>query len=257
MDYLDALSRAGVIGAHPGGWALTEWWLERVPLSAAASVLEVGCGTGGTALALAQRGMHVTALDVRQEMIDHVRARARQAHLSVDAVVGSADRLPWPPASFDAVIGESVLVFADIPVVLREVRRVLKTSGLALFVEMVAPTDPPPGWHDEAARVYGAREVPTLASWRNLFLAAGFQPVVLRAGDIRSLEQEAAPFCLVEDVHAATIADPEVGMALAEHFAWMERFGHTLGYGVFLLVPRASDQGSIHSSGTLHGINCR
>lgn len=238
VDYLDALSRVDVVGAHPGGLALTEWWLERVHLSAGASVLDVGCGTGATALSLAERGMRVTALDVRQEMIDRVRDRARQAHLALDTVVGSAEALPWPPASFDAVIGESVLVFTDIPVVLREVRRVLKTSGFAVFVEMVAPTHPPSGWHQEAARVYGAREVPTLSSWRDRFLAAGFQPAVLRTGSIWSLAREVPPSGPVHGADVAMLGDPEVGRALAEHFAWMERFGQTLGYGVFMLVPK-------------------
>jgi len=239
MDYLDALSRADVVAAHPGGLALTEWWLEQVPLWAGAAVLDVGCGTGATALRLAERGMRVTALDVRQEMIDRVRDRARQAHLTLDTVVGSAEAIPWSPASFDAVIGESVLVFTDIQVVLREVRRVLKTSGFAVFVEMVAPINPPLGWHEEATRVYGAREVPTLTSWRDHFLAAGFQPSVLRTGSFWDLAREVPPSGPIPSVNVATLADPEVGRALAEHFAWMERFGQTLGYGVFMLVPTA------------------
>ncbi|AEJ43546.1 Methyltransferase type 11 [Alicyclobacillus acidocaldarius subsp. acidocaldarius Tc-4-1] len=182
--------------------------------------------------------MRVTALDVRQDMIDRVRDRAQQAHLALDTVVGSAEDLPWPPASFDAVVGESVLVFTNIPVVLQEVRRVLKASGFAVFVEMVAPIRPPSGWHEEAARVYGTREVPTLSSWRDRFLAAGFQPAVLRTGSIWSLARELPPSAPVPDAHAAILSDPEVGRALAEHFAWMARFGQALGYAVFLLVPK-------------------
>lgn len=215
--------------------------MEHVPLKVGSAVLDIGCGTGATALKLAEKHLHVTALDARREMIDRLRARAERAHLPLHTVVGVAENLPWPGASFDVVIGESVLVFTSISAVLREVRRVMKASGFAVFVEMVAPPHPPSGWHEEATRVYGAREVPTLARWQEHFCAAGFVPSVLRSGTLWSLALEIAPVMSEAPVaheQFDSLAEPEVARALAEHFAWMERFGSTLEYGVFFLIPK-------------------
>ncbi|SIS61972.1 Methyltransferase domain-containing protein [Alicyclobacillus vulcanalis] len=196
-------------------------------------MLDVGCGTGATALLLAERGARVTALDVRQEMIERLRRKAERRAIPVNAVVGSAEHLPWPAASFDAVIGESILVFMDIPIALQETRRVLRRGGFAVFVEMVAPPDPPVGWHEEASRVYGAREVPTLERWLQHFHAAGMRPSVLRAGSIWDLAQQLPAQSPSACMDPAAFMDAEVAQALAEHLAWMTRFGDTLGYGVF------------------------
>jgi SAM-dependent methyltransferase len=48
------------------------------------SVLEFGCGTGTNAIALAQRGYHVTAVDIVEQAISAARERARTAAVDVD-----------------------------------------------------------------------------------------------------------------------------------------------------------------------------
>jgi SAM-dependent methyltransferase len=51
---------------------------------AGSSVLEFGCGTGTNAIALAQRGYHVTASDVVEQAIKVAREKARAAAVDVD-----------------------------------------------------------------------------------------------------------------------------------------------------------------------------
>jgi SAM-dependent methyltransferase len=45
--------------------------------------LDLGCGTGTNAIAMAQRGWHVTAVDFSARAIQHARRKARRAETSV------------------------------------------------------------------------------------------------------------------------------------------------------------------------------
>jgi SAM-dependent methyltransferase len=53
-------------------------------------ILDVGCGTGRIALDLAARGHEVTGVDSDTELIDTLRARARERDLSIEAVAADA-----------------------------------------------------------------------------------------------------------------------------------------------------------------------
>ena len=56
-------------------------------LSAGQTVLDVGAGCGGAALAMAERGLRVTAVDASAGMVERVQARAAERGLSIDARV--------------------------------------------------------------------------------------------------------------------------------------------------------------------------
>jgi len=97
-------------------------------------VLEVGCGGGFMAEALAQRGARVCALDPADRAIAAARAHARQSDLDIDYRVGTGESLPWPDQSFDAVVCVDVLEHvSDLDQVLREITRVLRPGGHFLF----------------------------------------------------------------------------------------------------------------------------
>jgi ubiquinone/menaquinone biosynthesis C-methylase UbiE len=66
----------------------------------AARVLDVPCGTGRHAVALAERGFHVAGLDISDAVLDV----ARKAGPTLDLRQGDMRELPWPDESFDAVI---------------------------------------------------------------------------------------------------------------------------------------------------------
>lgn len=83
-------------------------------------VLDVGCGQGTQALALARRGHLVTGLDSSPQLLDDfaaaVGAQAPEVRARVRIVLGDAERLGelFGPASFDAVLCHGVLMyFAD------------------------------------------------------------------------------------------------------------------------------------------------
>lgn len=65
-----------------------------------ARVLDVPCGTGRHAVALAERGFQVAGLDISEAVL----ARARESGPDLDFRQGDMRELPWPDGSFDAVL---------------------------------------------------------------------------------------------------------------------------------------------------------
>jgi SAM-dependent methyltransferase len=102
-------------------------------------VLDFGCGSGGNSLLLVRRGARVVGVDISEAMIRRSKTRLH-VNGSADAaafVVGSAHELPIGPGSFDIVWGNAVLHHLDLEAGAREVYRVLKPGGRAIFREPV------------------------------------------------------------------------------------------------------------------------
>jgi 2-polyprenyl-6-hydroxyphenyl methylase/3-demethylubiquinone-9 3-methyltransferase len=97
-------------------------------------VLDLGCGGGFLAEALARRGAEVTGIDPSGGAIRAARAHAAGEGLAIRYDEGSGEALPYPDASFDIVVSVDVLEHvADLPRVLDEVARVLKPGGVFCF----------------------------------------------------------------------------------------------------------------------------
>jgi SAM-dependent methyltransferase len=68
------------------------------------TVLDMATGTGRAALALAQRGAHVTGADASSEMLGVARTRASALGLTIDFREGDAHALTFADRSFDSVV---------------------------------------------------------------------------------------------------------------------------------------------------------
>lgn len=100
---------------------------------AGGSVLDLGCGTGELATAIAVAGMKATGCDISPEMLR--RAAAADPSSTADWVQLDPgwQVLPFGPETFDAVVASSVLEYVvDPTTVLRECRRVLRPGGTLL-----------------------------------------------------------------------------------------------------------------------------
>ncbi len=73
-------------------------------------VLEIGCGTGSTAIQIAPLVTHIDALDISSEMLDIATARAQSAEVqNIQFLETDIDRFDAAPQSYDVVLGMSVL----------------------------------------------------------------------------------------------------------------------------------------------------
>lgn len=101
-------------------------------LGSSATVLEIGCGTGTTALKLAPFVARIVGSDVSNEMVAIAREKAvAQSCQNAEFVVATAARGPGSDGSYDAVLAFNLLhLIADRPSTLARIHRLLKPDGL-------------------------------------------------------------------------------------------------------------------------------
>jgi SAM-dependent methyltransferase len=99
------------------------------------TALDYGCGHGMAAVAMARAGAAVTAFDLSPGYVNETRARAAANGVSVECVTADGENLPFADATFDAVWGNAILHHLDLAKAGRELKRVLKPHGVAVFCE--------------------------------------------------------------------------------------------------------------------------
>lgn len=95
-------------------------------------VLEFGCGTGSTAILHAPHVQHILATDISPKMIEIAKEKARAENVeNVSFEVASIETLEAPDASFDVVLGLSILhLLEDMDAAIEKVVRLLKPGGV-------------------------------------------------------------------------------------------------------------------------------
>ena len=101
-------------------------------------VLEIGCGTGTTAIAHAPYVKHILATDLAPRMIEIARDKAQDAGIdNVTFEVSSVDALVVPDGSIDAVMAHNLLhLLDDREAAIADIHRLLKPGGV--FVSSTA-----------------------------------------------------------------------------------------------------------------------
>jgi ubiquinone/menaquinone biosynthesis C-methylase UbiE len=145
--------------------------------------LDVATGTGHTALALAPHVRRVVGFDLTPEMLDQARRLSAERGVeNVDWILGDAEALPFPAASFDLYTARAAPHhFRRLAKALAEAHRVLRPGGRAVFVDC----SPPPEARDLLHEVEVRRDPShilsrTLDEWSSLLEEAGFTVEVLR-----------------------------------------------------------------------------
>lgn len=101
-------------------------------LSTDQDVLEVGCGSGSTALLLAPHVKHMTATDISMRMIEIGEDKARdQKAQNVTFRRAALPGAAFAPDSFDTILCYNTLhLVTDLPAVLQNLRGALKPGGV-------------------------------------------------------------------------------------------------------------------------------
>lgn len=172
-------------------------------------VLEVGCGTGVWLEYLARRHARVAGLEPSKEMLARARARVPDAEL----IEGTAERLPWPDASFDRVIAVNAFHHFDRKIeFIRQARRVLVPGGRLRIIGLDPHTGRDRWW------VYDYFEG-SLAADRQRYPAAGTIEAWMKAAGFAACEtREAQHFPLRFDAITA-LADGSVGKETTSQLA--------------------------------------
>ncbi len=177
--------------AHAAGWDLARL-VALVTAHGGRRAVDVGTGTGHTALALARRGVHAIGVDPTPAMLSEAEALAASAGLGhlVQWVRGTAESLPLPSASADIVTcRRAAHHFRDIGQALVEMARVLRPGGVAGISDLCPEAALGPV-ADRFERLRDPTHVRMLSEtdWREGLEAAGLQ--------VRHLEvrDETVPF---------------------------------------------------------------
>lgn len=112
---------------------------EQMHLAIGASVLEVGCGTGEDAIALAKlvgSTGKVTAVDRSQAMLDQAITSTKNQTLSIEWVQADAQQLPFTDNTFDAARVDRTLQHIAHPfAAIAEMVRVVRPGGWVVAVD--------------------------------------------------------------------------------------------------------------------------
>jgi SAM-dependent methyltransferase len=190
LDHLDLLPEY-INGAFhpetpPAAWGPARKRLSIARRHARGDVLEVGAGTGWLSVHLEAWGHHVVATDFSPDARDIFEANAKTVHSSLTVSSENVTALTFPGDSFDTVVCFSVLEHvADLGRALAEIRRVLRTDGVAVL-------GIPNGWGSysllndrQPKRGFRVRPVTSMrhhhehvhgpAWWRGVLVGSGFR----------------------------------------------------------------------------------
>ncbi len=141
-----ARERAATFRAHPETLAFSdpcyldhESWIRpafaRLGAVAGKAILDFGCGHGMAAVVLARLGARVTAFDLSRGYLREAQHRARANGVSIHFLQADGETLPFADGSFDAIWGNAILHHLDLHRAGRELYRVLRPGGVAVFCE--------------------------------------------------------------------------------------------------------------------------
>ena len=121
---------------HWGIWHVPDAELHLLPDDLAGKdVIELGCGTGYVSAWLARRGARPVGIDNSPKQLDSARAFQKEFGIEFSLLLGNAEHVPYPDASFDLAISEyGACLWADPYAWVPEAARLLRPGGRLIFL---------------------------------------------------------------------------------------------------------------------------
>lgn len=144
-SYWDAMADQWVAGGRRD-WQSPEpvWGIFRIPESevgllpdsvSGLDVIELGCGTGYVSAWLARRGAKPVGIDNSPAQLETARGFQQEFGIEFPLILGSAESVPLPDASFDLAISEyGAAIWADPYKWIPEAARLLRPGGQLIFL---------------------------------------------------------------------------------------------------------------------------
>jgi arsenite methyltransferase len=170
---------------HPGGERLTLRLAEVAGVAPGQRVLDVACGSGATALLLARElGCETVGVDLGARAIEQAK-RATPAGARASFLLGDAEALRLPDASFDVALSEcSLCTFPDKPRAIAEMARVVRAGGRIGIADVTADLDALPApLRSAAARVACVADARSADAYAALLRDAGCKPLAIERHD--------------------------------------------------------------------------
>jgi SAM-dependent methyltransferase len=141
--------------------AAVRWALQPARDRRPVRVVDIGAGTGKLTATLVRLGADVTAVEPDPQML----AELRRAMPAARSVPGSAEQIPLPDASVDAVLAGQAMHWFDLDRAMPEIARVLTPGGV--FAGLWNVDDDRVGWVAELAEISKRKSSVTLMRWRD------------------------------------------------------------------------------------------
>ena len=165
----------------PGGDAETAMAVEMAMLdrSSPLKIADIGCGTGASALLLAQRlQARITAVDFLQDFLDVLEARAEETGLAekIAALCCSMDNLSFGDEEFDVIWSEGAIYNIGFEKGVKDWKPYLKAGGLLVVSEITWITGSRP---PELQKYWGGEypEIDVASSKMGILEQNGYSPI--------------------------------------------------------------------------------
>lgn len=117
-----------------GSVVIGETLADDAPVYAGQTVLDIGCGSGNTAMSAARRRAKAIGVEPVAELLEEARKRTVCEGLEADYRLGDATALPVESGSVDLALSSFGMIFCDEPeLAAAEAFRVLKPGGKLVF----------------------------------------------------------------------------------------------------------------------------
>jgi SAM-dependent methyltransferase len=193
------VTRLEARGKHPAFARMLEDYLAAMRIDTAGSVLDLGCGTGVAARAIARRpgfAGRIVGIDLSPALVAAATRLADEEGVAIEFRVGDTRSLAIEEAAFDAVVAHTLLSHVQDPLaVVREAARLVRPGGMLGFFDgdyaslTFGHADPVQGKANDEALIRGIvtsprvmRQMPRLLQGAGLELVATFPYVLAEMG---------------------------------------------------------------------------